>query len=102
MPIFADRERAYEAKFAKDQEASFKIVAHRNRLLALWVGLAGESASRYVRHIIELESPGHDDNHLLDRLKSDITAAGATLTADELAGELVRCTAKARSDISGH
>ena len=36
MPIFADRERAYEAKFAKDQEMSFKFLAHRNRLLALW------------------------------------------------------------------
>ena len=65
------------------------------------MGLAGESASRYVRHVIELESPGHDDTHLLDRLKSDITAAGATLTADELAGELARCTVEARRDISG-
>ena len=33
---FDDRERAFENKYARDQEMQFKIVARRNRLLGKW------------------------------------------------------------------
>ena len=33
MTTFDDRERAEEAKFARDEEMKFRIIARRNRLL---------------------------------------------------------------------
>ena len=36
MTQFNDRERAFEAKFARDEEMQFRILARRNRLLGEW------------------------------------------------------------------
>ena len=36
MTQFDDRERAFEAKFARDEEMQFRITARRNRLLGEW------------------------------------------------------------------
>jgi hypothetical protein len=41
MTQFDDRERAFESKFAHDEEMRFRIIARRNRLL-------GESAARQI------------------------------------------------------
>ena len=36
MTQFNDRERAFEATFARDEEMQFRILARRNRLLGEW------------------------------------------------------------------
>ena len=36
MTTFDDRERAFETKFAHDEEMKFRITARRNRLLGEW------------------------------------------------------------------
>ena len=36
MTSFDDRERAFETKYARDEEMAFRIVARRNRLLGHW------------------------------------------------------------------
>ena len=36
MTQFNDRERAFETKFAHDEEMKFRIIARRNRLLGEW------------------------------------------------------------------
>ncbi len=36
MTTFDDRERAFETRYARDQELQFKITARRNRLLGEW------------------------------------------------------------------
>ena len=36
MSQFDDRERAFETKFARDEEMQFRIIARRNRLLGEW------------------------------------------------------------------
>ena len=36
MTTFDDRERAFETKFARDEEMLFRITARRNRLLGQW------------------------------------------------------------------
>ncbi len=42
MSTFDDREKAFETKYARDQEMQFKIVARRNKLLGRWAaGLMG-------------------------------------------------------------
>ena len=67
MTTFDDRENAFEAKFAHDEEMKFKAEARRNKLLGLWAaGLMGKSeaeAADYARAVIkaDFEEAGHED-----------------------------------------
>jgi hypothetical protein len=41
MTTFEDRERAFEAKFAHDEEFRFLVTARRDKLFAQWAGQRG-------------------------------------------------------------
>ena len=53
MSGMSDREKAFENKFAHDQELRFKAEARRNKLLGLWaaekLGKAGAEAEAYAK-----------------------------------------------------
>ncbi len=67
MTTFDERERAFEAKFAHDEEMEFKAVARRNKLLGHWaagiLGLQGEAADAYAMEVVraDFEEAGHED-----------------------------------------
>ena len=67
MSTFDDRENAFEAKFAHDEEMQFKVVARRNKLLGLWaaelLGKSGADADAYAVEVVksDFEEAGHDD-----------------------------------------
>ena len=45
MTTFDDRERAFESKYARDEEMQFRIIARRNRLLGEWAARIRSSIS---------------------------------------------------------
>lgn len=67
MTTFDDRERSYEAKFARDADLQFKAEARRNRLLGEWaaevLGKSGEEAKAYALTVVtsDFEEPGDED-----------------------------------------
>ena len=67
MTIFDERERSYEAKFARDADLQFKAEARRNRLLGEWaadlLGKSGEDAKAYALSVVtsDFEEPGDED-----------------------------------------
>ncbi len=67
MSSFEDRERAFEAKFAHDEEMNFKAVARRNKLLGLWaaelMGQSADEAAVYAASVVkaDFEEAGHED-----------------------------------------
>ncbi|MFN3936997.1 MAG: DUF1476 domain-containing protein [Gemmobacter sp.] len=67
MTTFDDRERAYEAKFAHDEEMNFRANARRMKLLGLWaaelLGRKGEAAQAYALEVVkaDFEEAGHED-----------------------------------------
>lgn len=67
MTTFDDREHAFEAKFAHDEEMQFKAVARRNKLLGLWVadllGKTGDDAAAYAVEVVkaDFEEASHED-----------------------------------------
>ncbi len=67
MTTFDDRESAYEAKFAHDEELNFKAEARRNRLLGEWaaqlLGKTGDDARAYALTIVtsDFDEPGDED-----------------------------------------
>lgn len=67
MTTFEDREHAFEAKFAHDEEMQFKAVARRNKLLGLWaadlLGKTGDEADAYAKEVVlaDFEEASHED-----------------------------------------
>jgi hypothetical protein len=80
MTQFDDRERAFEAKFARDEEMQFRILARRNRLLGEWaaglMGLNDAEADSYAKDVVraDFEEAGEDD--VVRKLLGDLTSAG--------------------------
>ncbi|MEX0287161.1 MAG: DUF1476 domain-containing protein [Paracoccaceae bacterium] len=78
MSTFDERENAFEAKFAHDEEMQFKAVARRNKLVGLWaadlLGKSGDDADAYAKEVIhaDFEEAGHDD--VVRKLMGDLGA----------------------------
>jgi hypothetical protein len=80
MTTFDDRERAFESKFAHDEELRFRIIARRNRLLGEWaarkMGLSDAESESYAKDVVraDFEMPGEED--VIRKVLGDLTAAG--------------------------
>lgn len=76
MSTFQDRERAFENKYAHDQDMVFKAVARRNKKLGLWaaglLGKSAEDADNYAMEVIraDFEEAGHED--VVRKLSADL------------------------------
>jgi len=77
---FQDREKAFESKWAHDEELRFKVIARRNKLLGLWaaeqMGISGDDAVEYAKSVVraDLEEPGHED--VVRKVHKDFEAKG--------------------------
>ena len=80
MTTFDDRERAFESKYARDQEMQFKIVARRNRLLGQWaanlMGLTEVEAEAYAKDVIRSDFEEAGDEDVIRKILGDLTSAG--------------------------
>ena len=80
MTAFDDRERAFEAKFARDEELQFRIVARRNRLVGAWaaekMGLTPEETDAYCKAVVQADFEEAGDEDVIRKLLGDLTAAG--------------------------
>ncbi len=105
MTTFDDRERAFEAKFARDEEMAFRIVARRNKLLGQWaaarMGLTPEESESYSRSVVhaEFEDSGEDD--VARKLIGDLLAAGIETNDVEVREAVVAKTIEARRQLMG-
>ena len=83
MSGFDDRERAFEAKFARDQEVQFRITARRNRLLGEWaaerMGLTPEETDAYAKAVVQADFEEAGDEDVIRKLVGDMTQAGINI-----------------------
>ena len=100
MTTFDDRERAFEAKFAHDQDMQFKIVARRNKLLGLWaakqMGLSDVEAETYASEVIRAEFEEAGDEEVVKKLLGDLTSAGVECDEARIREALEHKTVEAR------
>lgn len=79
MNQFSDRERAFESKFAHDEELKFKVDARRNKLLGLWaaelLGKEGREAAEYAKEVIKADFQEAGDEDVYRKVKGDLDAA---------------------------
>lgn len=100
MTQFDDRERAFEAKFAHDQELQFKITARRNRLLGEWaadrMGLTPEERDAYAKSVVQADFEEVGDEDVIRKLTGDLTAAKVDISDAEIRAALEAKTVEAR------
>jgi len=99
MTTFDEREKAFERKFALDEELRFKATVRRNKLLGLWaaekLGISGAEADAYAKEVIraDFEQPGDDD--VIRKLRKDFEGKGLPLSDEQLHGAMTEMMAKA-------
>jgi hypothetical protein len=80
MTTFDDREKAFENKFAHDQEMAFRITARRNRLIGQWaanlMGLTPEETDSYAKGVVQADFEEAGDEDVIRKLLGDMTQAG--------------------------
>ena len=88
MTTFDDRERAFEAKYARDEEMAFRVTARRNRLVGQWaaqkMGLTPEETDAYAKAVVQADFEEAGDEDVIRKIVGDLTAA-AIDDADEAA-----------------
>lgn len=80
MSGFDDRERAFENKFAHDEDLKFRVTARRNKLLGLWAAekmkLTAEESEAYGKAVVQADFEEAGDEDVLRKVLGDLTSAG--------------------------
>lgn len=80
MTSFDDRERPFEAKYARDEEMAFRITARRNRLLGQWAAtqmqLTPAETDAYAKAVVQADFEESGDEDVIRKLVGDLIAAG--------------------------
>ncbi len=103
MSSFDDRERAFEAKYARDEEMQFRITARRNRLLGQWaarqMGLTEAEAESYAKDVIRSDFEEAGDHDVVRKVLGDLAAAGVDCDEDKVREALRNKEIEARRQI---
>lgn len=105
MTTFDDRERAFEAKFARDDEMQFRVHARRNRLLGQWaavrMGLTDAEADAYAKSVVQADFEEAGDEDVIRKLQGDLMAAGVDCSESEVRAAMDEHAVLARRQLMG-
>jgi len=105
MTDFTDRERAEEAKFARDEEMAFRVLARRNRLLGQWaaekMGLTSEETEAYAKEVVQAEFEEFGDDDVVRKILGDLTGAGCDIDEAGVRAALNAKAIEARRQLIG-
>ncbi|MBD8554698.1 DUF1476 domain-containing protein [Rhizobium sp. CFBP 8762] len=101
MAGMQDREKAFENKFALDQELKFKAEARRNKLLGLWAaGLMGrDDADAYAREVVASDFEEAGDEDVFRKVRADLDAANVAQTDEQIRAKMLELLAEAVTQI---
>ncbi len=105
MTTFDDRERAEEAKFARDEEMQFRIQARRNKLLGQWaaerMGLSAVETEGYAKSVVQADFEETGDEDVVRKLLGDMLSAGVEIDEAEVRTALEAKAVEARRMLMG-
>jgi hypothetical protein len=100
MSSFNDRERAFESKFAHDEDMKFRVIARRNRLLGEWaarlMGLSEAEADSYAKDVVRADFEEAGDDDVIRKVLGDLTAANVEVDEAKIREQLEHKTVEAR------
>jgi len=93
MKGLAEREKAFEAEFKRNQELAFPTTARRSRLFGLWaaarLGLPqGETAEAYAKTVVAADFKEPRDDDVIQKVQTDLAGKNINVTEAELRAEL--------------
>ncbi|WP_170338741.1 DUF1476 domain-containing protein [Ruegeria arenilitoris] len=100
MTTFDERENAFEAKFAHDEEMQFKAQARCNKLLGLWaaekMGKSGDDAAEYAKSVViaDFEEAGHED--VVRKVAADL---GDLSSPEEIRAKMAELLPEAKAQV---
>jgi hypothetical protein len=103
MTTFDEREKAFERKFAHDQDLRFKAESRRNKLLAEWagskLGITGAELEEYIKAVRKADLAEKGDDDVLRKVKQDFADKGVAVEDAEIRDKLREFLSKAVADI---
>lgn len=103
MTSFDDREQAFEAKFAHDEEARFRAVARRDRLLGEWAAaymdLSPAETAAYCDVIVRMNVDRGGEEAIVSKLLADVRAAGEQIDEAAVRSIVAQKAIEARAQI---
>src|ERR1700720_2436034 len=88
MTTFDEREHAFEAKLAHDEELKFKARARRDKRLGLWaagkLGKTGAEAEDLARRLVTAEIEKDSAGQILKTLRANFDRAGVDIPDHEI------------------
>ena len=103
MTTFDNSERAFETKFARDEEMMFRVTARRNRLVGHWaaekVGLTPEETDAYAKAVVQADFEEAGDEDVIRKLLGDLTSAGVDVDDAGVRTALADKTVEARRQL---
>ncbi|MCM2476981.1 DUF1476 domain-containing protein [Rhizobium sp. CG5] len=104
MSGISDREKAFENKFAHDQDLKFRAEARRNKLLGLWAaGLLGHAdADAYAKDVVASDFEEAGDEDVFRKVRTDLTAGGVSISDDEIRAKMLELLAQAVDQVQSN
>lgn len=103
MTTFDDRERAFEAKYARDEDMAFRVTARRNRLVGQWaaakMNLTPEETDAYAKAVVQADFEEAGDEDVIRKLLGDLLAAGVEVDDATVRRALEEQTVEARRQL---
>ena len=103
MTTFDDREKAFEKRFAHDQDLKFKAESRRNKALAEWagakLGLTGAALEDYVKAVRKADLAEKGDDDVFRKVKGDLDAKGLKVADAEIRKVMGEALAKAVAEL---
>lgn len=103
MTAFEDRKKGFEAKFAREAELEFRIMARRNRLAGFWVAdrlnLNQAEKEAYAKQVIQADFEEAGDDDVVRKLSGDLTRCGVDISDIELRSMMEDKLREARAQI---
>lgn len=103
MTTLQDREQAFEAKFAHDQDVRFRVTARRDKLFAQWVadqlGLTGPAKERITTSVLAIRDGSGHDALLLEHIAGLFSEHVAVVGTAQLASALADCEVRAQQQL---
>ena len=101
---FNEREKAFESKWAHDEELRFRVITRRNKLLALWaageMGLQAQAAQDYVKAVLNVEVRSGKDEDIVRKIQDDFVAAKIARTEHLVRLKLDELFATAKAEVA--
>lgn len=105
MTAFDDREKAFEKKFAHDQDLRFKAESRRNKMIAEWaarkLGISGAAVDEYVKAVRKADLAEKGDEDVIRKIAIDFADKGVKVSDAEIRKQLGDFLATAVAELEG-